>query len=122
MQDFRKLTVWQRAHALTLDVYRATDALPAAERYGLMSQMRSAAVSIASNIAEGCGRSSDADFARFLHNAVGSANELECQIIIARDLGYLTPDVAERLSGLRSEVKRMLVALITKSASGRRRS
>jgi len=112
MQDFRQLHVWQKAHELTLTVYRSTARFPAEERYGLVSQMRSAAVSIESNIAEGCGRSSDADFARFLHNSAGSANELECQIMIARDLGYLEPDRAGALSGLRSEVKKMLVALI----------
>ena len=71
-------------------------------------------MSIESNIAEGCGRSSDADFARFLHNAAGSANELECQITIARDLGYLGPDGAGGLSRQRSEVKKMLVALIAR--------
>ena len=119
MQDYRRLNVWQKAHELTLLVYRSTALLPPYERYGLVSQMRSAAVSIESNIAEGCGRSSDADFARFLHNAAGSANELECQVTIAHDLGYLQSDVAQRMSGLRSEVKKMLVALISRTTAGR---
>jgi four helix bundle protein len=112
MQDFQNLIVWQRAHELTLAVYRATATLPPSERYGLTAQMRSAAVSVESNIAEGCGRGSDPDFARFLHNATGSANELECQILVARDLGYWNADTARGLSGKRREVKRMLAALI----------
>jgi four helix bundle protein len=113
MQRFGRLIVWQRAHELTLDIYRETSRLPAIERYGLVAQMRSAAVSIESNSAEGCGRSTRRDLARFLHIASGSAYELECQLRIARDLGYLDIDITRRLSGKRREVKQMLVALIS---------
>ena len=112
MQNFQNLLVWQRAHELTLDVYRATASLPSSERYGLAAQLRSAAVSIESNIAEGCGRGSDPDFARFLYHAAGSANEIECQILVARDLGFWSVEVAARLSAKRREVKQMLTALI----------
>ncbi len=114
MQDFRELKVWQKAHAATLAVYRATEAFPVTERYGLTSQMRRAAASISANIAEGCGRGSDADFARFLHIALGSASELEYFALLARDLAFLTePDHDQILAGAQ-EVKRMLSALIAR--------
>jgi four helix bundle protein len=89
MQNFRDLKVWQKAHAATLRVYECTKNFPPTERYGLTSQMRRAATSIPSNIAEGCVRSSDADFARFLHIALGSASELEYFALLARDLRFL---------------------------------
>ena len=114
MQDFRRLEVWRVAHELTLDVYRGTRGFPTAERYGLTALMRSAAVSVESNIAEGCGRGSNADLARFLHIAAGSANELECQIQIAHDLGYINPEAALELSGKRRRVKQMLTSLLSR--------
>ena len=117
MQDFRDLKVWTKAHAATLAVYRATDTFPAVERYGLTSQMRRAASSIAANIAEGCVRSSDADFARFLHIAMGSASELEYFLLLARDLMFLQGDVHERITGEVQEIKRMLTALIARLKS-----
>ena len=122
MQDFQKLDVWQRAHQCTLDLYRATASFPPHEKYGLAMQMRRAAVSIESNIAEGCGRSSDADFARFLHNAIGSANELQCQLLIARDLGYLAADASATLETRRSSVKHQLLALVAAVKPGRAQS
>ena len=93
MQDFKKLEVWQLSHRLTLSVYRLTKTFPVEERYGLTDQMRRAAVSIELNLAEGCGRGGDADFARFVQMAFGSASELECQLLLARDLSLL-PNVA----------------------------
>ena len=114
MQDFRKLKVWQKAHAATLAIYTATEGFPAAERYGLTSQMRRAASSIAANIAEGCGRSSDADFARFLHHAMGSASELEYFLLLATDLKHLKQALQQHLTTDTQEIKRMLAALITK--------
>jgi four helix bundle protein len=117
MQDFRRLDVWRVAHELTLETYRATAGMPSAERYGLTAQMRSAVVSIESNIAEGCGRGSKRDLARFLHFAAGPANELDCQIQIALDLGYFTPDSADALSNKRRRVKQMLTSLLSRVRS-----
>jgi four helix bundle protein len=110
--DYRKLQVWQRAHQLTLDVYQVTRALPKDELYGLTSQLRRAASSIAANIAEGCGRNGDAELARFLGIALGSANELDYNILLARDLGYLSPSQYEQLTADIHDVTRMLAALI----------
>ncbi|HLF77604.1 MAG TPA: four helix bundle protein, partial [Dehalococcoidia bacterium] len=90
MRDFRKLDVWDRAHKLTLSIYSVTGSYPRDEVYGLTSQTRRAASSIPANIAEGCGRESNADLARFLHIAFGSASELEYHLILARDLEYIT--------------------------------
>lgn len=112
MQNFRDLKVWQKAHRVTLDVYAATKSFPADERFGLTSQMRRAAASIPANIAEGCVRSTDLDFARFLHTAIGSASELQYFLILANDLGYADAAVHDRLSATIEEVKRMLGALI----------
>ena len=89
MKDFQKLQIWQRSHQLTLEVYRVTGAFPKHELYGLVSQIRRAASSVPTNIAEGCGRDTEADFARFLQIAMGSGSELEYQFILAHDLNYL---------------------------------
>jgi four helix bundle protein len=99
MQDFRQLTVWQKAHRLTLSVYRASRPFPKEEMFGLTSQLRRAAAGIGANIAEGCGRGSDADFGRFLTIAMGSASEVENHLLLLE---------------LASEVKRMLATLIVK--------
>jgi four helix bundle protein len=112
MQDFRNLDVWQNAHQLTLEVYNATRAMPPEERYGLTSQLRRAATSIPANIAEGCGRQSDADFRRFLHNAMGSASELESDLLITHDLRLLDDTTFETLTTRLTSTKRMLNALI----------
>ncbi len=114
MQDFRQLKVWVRAHELTLGVYRATNHFPKSELYGLVSQMRASSSSIATNIAEGCGRGSDAEMRRFLQIAMGSASELEYQILLAHDLTFLNPGDHQRLVSLVTESKRMLAALIKK--------
>ncbi len=111
MQDYRQLRVWQRAHRLVLDVYRATATFPAEEKYGLTSQLRRSAVSVPSNIAEGCGRSSNADFARFLHIPTGSVLEADYQLLLARDLGYLHAAEHEPLAAEATAVRRMLLTL-----------
>jgi four helix bundle protein len=90
MQDFRQLKVWEKAHHLALEVYKATSTFPKEEIYGLTSQLRRASGSIPTNIAEGCGRNTDADFARFLQIAMGSASETEYQLILAYDLEFLS--------------------------------
>ena len=112
MQDFHQLKVWQKAHAVALAVYKATGAFPKDEMYGLTSQMRRAAVSIPSNIAEGCGRDSNSDFMRFLHIAFGSASELEYQWLLAHDLGFLAEPTYNELNVEITDCKRMLTALI----------
>jgi four helix bundle protein len=83
MQDFKKLKVWEKGHQLTLAVYKLTARFPKEELYGLTSQMRRAAASVVSNIAEGCGRGGRADFGSFLQMATGSASELECQLLLS---------------------------------------
>ena len=114
MQDFKKLEVWQLAHSLTLTIYRLTRAFPPGERFGLRDQMRRAAVSIEANLAEGTGRGGDADFARFVQMAFGSACELECHLLIARDLKLLNSESAgETIDGL-ERIKRMLSGLLRK--------
>ncbi len=112
MQDFRKLKVWQRAHDVTLLCYSLTRSFPKEELFGLTSQMRRASVSIGSNIAEGCGRQSNADFARLLHFAQGSASELEYQCLLSHDLGLLTKDEHRKIESGVVEVKKMLSALL----------
>ncbi len=112
MQNFRNLRVWQRAHELTLQVYRATDSFPTREQYGLTAQLRRSCTSVEANIAEGCGRRSDRELARFLRIAMGSATETECHLLIARDLGFLTPERHHELEELLFEVMRMLHAFL----------
>jgi four helix bundle protein len=112
MQDFKKLSVWVKAHQLTLRVYEVTDAFPRDELFGLTQQMRRSASSIPPNIAEGCGRGSSADFARLLQMAMGSASELEYQLILARDRKYLPAERYPEFDSAVCEVKRMLAALL----------
>lgn len=114
MKDFRNLKVWEKAHRLTLDSYKATGTFPKAEMFGLTSQVRRAAASIAANIAEGCGKRGHAEFQRFLNIATGSASELEYHFLLARDLLFLDEAVYQRLSVSVVEVKRMLSALVRK--------
>jgi four helix bundle protein len=95
MQDFRKLQVWQLARALTVFTYKATQAFPSSERFGLVLQMRKAAVSVGSNIAQGAGRGTQRDSKHFLQMSYGSASELLCQFLIAADLGYVSLEMLE---------------------------
>ena len=106
MKDFRTLSVWQKAHDLTVLIYKQTVCFPREERFGLTSQIRRASSSIGANIAEGCGRNSDADFSRFLHIAFGSANELDCHLMLARDLELIEKTKYEILNERLSEVKK----------------
>ena len=109
MRDFRGLKVWQKAHRLTLAVCRATQGFPAEERYGLKSQLRRGSASIPTNIAEGCGRFTDPDRARFISIAAGSATETEYLLILARDLEYVDATTYADLNAAVNEVKKMLV-------------
>jgi four helix bundle protein len=114
MQDFRNLKVWEKAHALTLAIYKSSKTFPRDEMYGLTSQMRRASVSIGANIAEGTCRRGDVDFARFLQIAAGSASELEYHLLLARDLELLGTSDYQRLSDETVNVKRMLASLMKK--------
>lgn len=114
MQDFHTLKVWEKAHQLTLDIYRATAMFPKEELYGLTSQIRRASSSIPANIAEGCGRGGNAELRQFLQIAMGSASELEYHLLLARDLNYLNTNDYECLTSGTIEVKKMLAALIAK--------
>ena len=105
MRDFREVKVSTKAHQLALAVYQATKAFPDDERYGLTAQMRRAAPSIPTNIAEGCGRNTEADFARFLQIAAGSASEVEYQLLLACDLRLLDTRTHESLSAKVTEIK-----------------
>lgn len=116
MRDFRKLDVWAKAHALTLVVYQLTARFPKHELYSLTSQLRRSAASVGANIAEGCGRGSERDFARFLTMALGSASETEYHLLLACDLGYLPADDYPGLDARIKEVKRMLTGLQRKLA------
>ncbi|MDD4890317.1 MAG: four helix bundle protein, partial [Phycisphaerae bacterium] len=114
----RDMKVWERSHQLTLAVYKETRSFPRDELYGLTSQMRRAAVSVPANIAEGCCRGSDPDFARFLQIAMGSASELDYHLLLARDLQYLLPESHAAFLPSVSEVKRMLASLINRVQAG----
>ena len=114
MQSFRSLRVWEKSHRLTLDVYSHSKAFPRDETYGLTNQMRRASASIGMNIAEGCCRKGSAEMARFLQIAMGSAGELEYQILLAHDLEYLRNPGYKRLAAQVVEVKRMLLSLMQK--------
>lgn len=114
MRDFKKYTVWEKAHRLTVEVYAATVDFPKEESYGLRSQIRRSCVSVPTNIAEGCGRGSDADFARFLHESAGSASELQYYLLLARDLGLLERSKHAKLDAQVNTVKRMLATLTRK--------
>src|SRR5690242_7272739 len=112
MRDFRELKVWAKAHELTLAIYRETAQFPKQELYGLTSQLRRAAASVGANIAEGAGKTSRAEFARFLETASGSASELEYHLLLAKDLGYISSDVYDDLSASVGEIKRMLTGFM----------
>lgn len=114
MKDYKRLLVWEKAHQLTLDVYKLVLCFPKDELFGLTSQMKRSAASVATNIAEGCGRSSDKDFCRFLFISFGSANELEYQIILSTDLNFIDPQNSKIFLRKIEEVKKMLNGLISK--------
>src|ERR1700746_1227871 len=106
VKDFHELKVWQKAHQLTLEVYRITAAFPREELYGLTSQIRRACSSIAASLAEGCGRNGDMEFARFCSMAMGSASELEYHLLLAKDLKLIKPVDYQELAQRTTEGKR----------------
>lgn len=113
MRDYKKYTVWQKSHELVLEIYKVTGNFPKEKLYGLTSQMRRSASSIPTNVVEGCGRNTDKDFCRFLYIAFGSANELEYQLILSKDLIFLESEKATFLISKVEEIKKMLNKLIS---------
>jgi len=114
MQNFKDLKVWEKAHLFTLRVYEASKIFPKDDIYSLTNQLRRAALSIPANIAEGCGKNSQVEFAHFLNIALGSANESEYYLILAKDLHYLTNEKFLDLTNSKNEIKAMLISLISK--------
>jgi four helix bundle protein len=112
LRDFKKLKVWERSHRLTLAAYKATATFPREELYGLTSQIRRSCAAIPANIAEGCGRGSNVELARFLQIALGSASELEYHLLLARDLSLLNEADHELLAKEVREIKRMLTSFV----------
>jgi len=114
MRNYKDLRVWVEAHQLTLAVYKATNAFPKEERFGLTSQIRRASASIPANLAEGCGRRSDGEMARYVQIAMGSGAELSYHLLLARDLGFENIELYTELNEHLERVMRMLSALSAK--------
>ena len=114
MKDYKKLIVWQKAHALAVSLYKETSRFPKTEQFNLTSQLRRAATSIPTNVAEGCGKYTQLDFARFLQISLGSSNEVEYLAFLSRELGYINEEEYRNLDSKVNEVKAMLISLIIK--------
>ncbi len=112
LKTYKELTAWQKAYDLCLVIYRISKDIPKEEQCGLISQLRRAALSIPSNIAEGYGRKSIGDYLRFLYISYGSVCELETQILISKDLGYISMECFQETNDKISEVERILKGLI----------
>lgn len=114
MRDFKQLKVWEKAHQFALLVYQLTNNFPKNEQYGLVSQIRRAAASIPTNIAEGYGRSGQTERGHFLNIAIGSASEVEYQLILSKDLGYIPEAEHCKCSNSILEIRKMLISLYNK--------
>ncbi len=114
MRNFRNLTVWQKSIVLSVQVYELSRTFPPEEKFGLTNQLRRAVVSISSNIAEGCSKSTDAHFKKFLEDAIGSAFEVESQLVITSQVYTHLQENIEKLFPLMKEVQKMLNSLIEK--------
>ena len=114
MTDFKTLRVWEAFHQITLCIYKITKRFPSEELYGLTSQMRRSSASVATNIAEGCGRHTDPDMAWFLNIAMGSASELEYQLLLSKDLAYIDQSQYQTIEKNLTTAKKMLNTLIKK--------
>ena len=112
MRDFQSLVVWQKSHEWVLEIYQITGKFPEEERFGLVTQLRRSAASVPANIAEGCGRESDKERARFMSIAAGSASESEYHLLLVHDLGFLDKDSYQRLDHQVKEIKKMLNSFI----------
>jgi four helix bundle protein len=111
VQDYRQIRVWQRSHDLVLAIHRATQTFPASERFGLTSQLRRAALSVPTNLAEGCRRLAPREYAHVVNIAEGSLSETEYLVLVARDLGYLFPEMANPFLAEAATLLKMLSAL-----------
>lgn len=114
MHRFKDLKVWQKGRVLAKSIYELTASFPKEEQFGMISQMRRASISIISNIAEGCGRKSDAHLKNFMTYSLGSAAELEAQCIIANDLGFIVDSEFEEINSNIIEIQKMLMSFMTK--------
>ncbi|GIM61976.1 four helix bundle protein [Capnocytophaga canis] len=114
MRDFKKFVVWQLSHSLVLNIYQVTKNFPKEEIFGLTSQIRRSFASISYNISEGAGRVSEKEFANFINIALGSSNEAENQLLLAKDLGYISQDNFEILNNDLILIKKQLVSLRNK--------
>ena len=112
VKDFKRLDIWRLSIELNKKIYLITKEFPREEIYGLTSQVRRAAISISSNIAEGCGRSTNKDFVLFLHHAMGSLKEVECQVFLARELGFLSGEEFVELNNDTLALERKLAGYI----------
>lgn len=112
LKNYKDLVVWQKSYKLCLEIYMITKTFPLEERYGLTSQIRRAAISVPSNIAEGYGRKTLLEYTRSLYIAYGSICELETQILLSGDLGYIKTEIIEDLKNKIGEIERLLKALI----------
>ena len=112
LKSYKELIVWQKAYKLTIDIYKITEKFPQREQFGLSSQMRRCVVSIVSNIAEGCQRQFTREYVQFLSIAFGSCSELETQLMIARDLKFLTEEEFKQPASLLDEIGKMLNVLM----------
>lgn len=117
MQNYKDLKVWVKSHEITLKIYSLTKGFPKEEVYSLTNQVRRCSSSIPANIAEGCGKNTKNDFGRFLNIALGSANETEYFLLLAKDLGYLKIEDHQLLEKNINEIKAMLISLIQKVRS-----
>lgn len=114
MKNFRNLNVWTKSHQLALNIYNVTKLFPKEELFGITSQIRRAALSIPTNISEGCGRGTDSDFARFIQMALGSACEVEYLLLFCRELDFIQSKDYEIFNNEIIEIKKSLTALLKK--------
>jgi len=112
VRNYHDLEVWDKAHRLTLELYRKSRSFPKEEFYGLTSQLRRAAVSVSANLAEGCGRQTTAELARFVRISMGSASELDYHLLLCHDLGFLQPDEYRKLFQELTRIRKMLASLL----------
>ena len=114
MRNFQDLAIWKRSHALAIEIYKLTKTFPKDEVFGQVSQIRRAIVSIPTNIAEGCGRRTKTEFAQFLNIASGSASEVEYELLLAKDTGYISEQQYQHLNNEIREIRSMISTYMTR--------